>query len=281
LLIFACSEVNTHEDVLPQSKYSLIKQNAATYFSDYANAFQATGHKYFGQAHDGTFDNAQFGKDVATVFSEKHPSFQSPAANKLLIQSWNPKEETLVDYMNHMGVSENVAPYVLEVQNSVLSSFDIVKLKSKEQDMNQVVSNIVSNIDRIQAKIERDKSLNEADVISLLIATTAAKSLTSAIVGVTTEFFTNLNVANGRNQASLRGFWQSVRAVLNVVTTAVVRATFQPFLDIRGAILGIGELAQTGNVDKFFNDFGQWIDTSIADSGTYNCYLPDDAWRCH
>ncbi len=157
----------------PQSKYLLIKQNTAAYFGDYANAFRTTGHKYFGKAHDGNFDEAQFQKDISAAFSEKHPPVTSPAASKLLIRSWNPKTESLVDYMHQMGVSENVAPYVLEAQNHIVSSFDIAKLESKEQSMSQVVANIVSNMDKLEAKAEQDKSLNENEVISVLIATTA------------------------------------------------------------------------------------------------------------
>jgi hypothetical protein len=280
LLIFACSKVNPHEDAPPQSKYSLIKQNAATYFSDYANAFRTTGHKYFGQTHNGTFDKTQFDKDLSTAFSEKHPIAQTPAANKLLVKSWDPKKATLVDYMHQMGISENVAPYVLEAQNYIISAFDISKLESKEQGMSQVVANIVSNMDKLEAKVEQDKSLNESEVISLLIATTAAKSLTSAIVDVTTDFFTHLNVANGRNQASLRSFWSFVRAVVNVVTTIVVRSFTYLLVTIYETVTAIGRLIETGNIDRFFNDLGGIIDGIGYDFTHYYCLLPDDGWQC-
>jgi hypothetical protein len=280
LLIFACSKVNPHEDTPSQSKYSLIKQNAATYFGDYANAFRTTGHKYFGQAHNGIFEKTQFDKDLSTAFSEKHPVFQTPAVNKLLVKSWDAKKETLVDYMHQMGVSENVAPYVLEAQNYIVSSFDISRLESKEQDMNQVVANIVSNMDKLEAKAEQDKSLSEAEVTSLLIATTAAKNLTSAIVDVTTEFFTHLNVANGRNQASLRSFWSFVRAVVNVVTTVVVRSFTYSAITIYDTLTAIGQLIQTGNVDRFFNDLNGIVNGFGYDLTHYHCYLPDDGYQC-
>ena len=182
----------------------LIKQNTAAYFGDYANAFRATGHKYFSKAHDGNFDQAQFQKDISAAFSEKHPTVSNLAANKLLPRPWNPKTETIVDYMHEMGVSENVASYVLEAQNHIVSSFDISKLESKEQDMGQVVANIVSNMDKLEAKAEQDKSLSESEVIAVLVATTATKSLANAIVDVTTDFFTNLNVNTLRNQATSR-----------------------------------------------------------------------------
>ena len=285
MLIFACSKVTTHEDTTPQSKFALIKQSTAAYFGDYANAFRATGHKYFGKAHDGTFDQAQFQKDFSAAFNEKHPSVNSPAANKLLIRSWNPKQETLVDYMHQMGVSESVVPYVLEAQNHIVSSFDIAKLESKEQDMGQVVANIVSSMDKLEAKAEQDKSLTESEVISVLVATTAAKSLTSAIVDVTTDFFTNLNVNTARNQASSRSWWSPFRAIFNVVVTVVVRIVLAPPLFLYDLITTLGLLIETGNVDQFFNGLSGVLEGYVRDqlsflSGNYNCYLPNDGWQC-
>jgi hypothetical protein len=286
LLIFACSKVNTHEGTLPESKYSLIKQNTAIYFADYANALRATGHKYFGQTHDGTFDAAQFGKDISTAFSQKHPATNSPAANKLLIRSWNPKNETLVDYMHQMSVSEKVAPYVLQAQNDILSSFDVSKLESKEQNMNQVMAHIVRNMDKLEAKAERDKSLSESEVVAVIIATTAAKSLTSAVMDVTTDFCTNLNVGSVRNQASSRGFWNFVRAYINVVVTIVVRVFIAPTLLIYDLATNvIGPFFQNRDIDDFFTNFSNTIEGYISDqfrflTGHYHCYLPNDGWQC-
>jgi hypothetical protein len=275
LLIFACSKVNPHEEI-PQSKYAQMKQAASAYFTDYANALRTTGHKYFGHAHDGTFDKAQFAKDLSDAFSENHPTLRPVAYNKLLIKSWDPKKETLVDYMNQMGVSENVMPYVLETQNYVVSSFDIAKLESKEQDMNQVVANVVSNMNKIEAKVEQDKSLSESEIVSVLVATAA----------VTTDFFTNLNVGNVRNQAVLRSFWSFVRAVVNVVTTVVVRSFTYVALTIYYVLTDsvgpfIGSCFSGGcNVDGFFNSLGDIIDGIVFDFTHYNCYLPDDGWQC-
>jgi hypothetical protein len=188
--------------------------------------------------------------------------------------------------MHQVGISENVEPYVMEVQSRIISSFDIVKLESKEQDMNQVVANIVSNMDKLEAKAEQDKSLSEAEVVSLLIATTAAKSLTSAIVDVTTDFFTNLNVANGRNQAASRGFWSSLRAVFNVVTTVVIRsftfvsvATYYLLTDVVGPFFG-SCFSNGCNVDGLFNSIGNYIDDIVYELSHYECILPNDGWQC-
>lgn len=228
----------------------------------------------------------QFQKDLSAAFSEKHPPINSPAANKLLIRSWNPKQETLVDFMHEMGVSENVAPYVLAAQNHIVSSFDIAKLESKEQTMSQVVANIARSMDKLEAKAEQDKSLSESEVISVLVATTAAKSLTSAIVDVTTDFFTNLNVNSARNQAASRSWWNPFRAIFNVVATIVVRVFVTPVLLVYyfGTEV-IGPFFQNGNVDQFFSNFSSLFEGYVNDqwrflTGNYNCYLPDDGWQC-
>ena len=214
------------------------------------------------------------------AFSEKHLTVSNLAANKLLPRPWNPKTETIVDYMHEMGVSENVASYVLEAQNHIVSSFDISKLESKEQDMGQVVANIVSNMDKLEAKAEQDKSLSESEVIAVLVATTATKSLASAIVDVTTDFFTNLNVNTLRNQATSRSWWGQVfRAYFNVVVTIIYRAFIAPAVTIVRTFESFG-LLFSSDPDGFARTFGNIIDGIIDSFSHYNCYLPDDGWQC-
>jgi hypothetical protein len=286
LLIFACSKVNAPEET-PQNKYSQLKQSVAAYFTDYGDAFRTTGHAYFGHAHDGTFDKAQFEKDVSVAFSEKHPvTRQTPAANALLIKSWNPRKETLVDYMHQTDVSENVQPYVLEAQNYVASAIDPSKTTYQEADLIQVVANIKSGMDKLEAKAEQDKSLNESEIVSVLIATTAAKSLTSAVSDVATDFFANLNLANSRNPAVLRGWFSGfVKAWFNVVATVVVAVATAVWTTVQTYGTILGSLGSGSSFDYYATliggAFGQTTG-SIFDpfTGIYNCYFPEDAWKC-
>ena len=262
-----------------------MKQNIAAYFTDYADALRTTGHKYFGHTHNGIFDNAQFSKDFSLALNEKHPVSNS-IADKLLVRVWNSKKETLTDYMNQVGISENVAPYVLEAQNYVYSAIDPSKVDSKDNPMPQIVANIIAGMDKIESKVEQDKSLTESEIVSVLIATTMAKNVTGAISDVVTDFFTNLNTSYGRNQASLRGFWSFIRAVINVVATAVV-TYYVTSVERLGYIARTLYGAATGNgdfidalADAFTVGFGHYNELYGIIEGNYTCYFPEDSWNC-
>jgi hypothetical protein len=220
LLIFAScvKEVVDNQSQFEAEKIDLLKAKAemSASFKSSADAIRKVGKQHFGTPHNGNRPDEQaFLSDLNNELSRQNPDYKVNNAIRLN-KVWNPKTESLRDFMSSNGVSENVIAY----SNTLKEELELVgkgfedKIDSHNLNVEEMLTALTKVLQKTENKILNDKNLTESEKLSLLASTTAGIELAPAWIDVYQDFKQNL--------VNRAGSWQWLRALGNAIITVVI-----------------------------------------------------------
>jgi hypothetical protein len=222
LIFAACvKEVVNNQSQFETEKAELLKAKGemSKSFKTMAEAVRTTGKKYYGAPHNGVgFNERGFFKDLTNELSRLSPDFRTNPAIRL-DKVWNPKTESLRDYMSANGVTPNVVEYSqglkerLEAAGKKYSD----QIDAGNLDTKSLLAAVSKVFEDTEKKVIADDNLTESEKLTLLASTTAGLELTPAWADVFQDF--KLNLAN-RTEG-----WGWLRAIGNaIISIAIVIA---------------------------------------------------------
>ena len=183
-----------------------------------ASALRTTGKKYFGTPHDAktSFDKEAFLRDLTAEMPAQNPNPQTNPA--LRTKVWNPKAESLRDYMAANGASEKVIAYSNMLTENLKSAAKKYsdKVDSGELDVKGMVASMTEVFQNMEKDIINDRTLSEHEKLALLASTTAGTELTPVLADMVEDIY--------RNQINRAESWRWLRALGNAIVTLVAIA---------------------------------------------------------
>jgi hypothetical protein len=220
LLIFAAcvKEVANNQAQFETEKADLLKAKGemTTSFKSMADAVRVTGKKYFGSPHDGvaSVEKEAFLRDLTAEMTRRDSRIQT---NPLLRDKvWNPKKESLTDFVSANGASEKLIVYSNKLKDNLEAAAQKFspKIESGDLDVKVMLGAMVEVYQDMEKQVISDKNLTESEKLTLLAATTAGMELVPA--------WTETMLDSHFNQVNLKESWNWLRKLGNFILTVAV-----------------------------------------------------------
>ena len=287
LFLVACvKEVADNDAQFQLQKSQLLKSKAemTQSFRSVADATRATGKKYFGTPHNGAApDERAFLDNLTQELTRQRPDFSGKTEIRLT-KVWNPKSESLSDYMSANGVSEKVIAY----SNTLKTNLEAAGAKFEGQinqgqfESKEMLASVNQVFQDMEKNILEDRNLTESEKLTLLASTTAGTELTSAWVDVYQDFKFNL-INKKEGWAWLRALGNAIITIAIIVAVVVTIAAI--VVAIGAGTAGVGWAA----IGAFFLTTQGTAILGGGAAALYGvlfdcrgvCVFPDDDCYCH
>ena len=287
LIFAACvKEVVNNQSQVETEKAELLKAKGemSKSFKSMADVVRTTGKKHFGAPHNGgRFNDQAFFKDLTDELARVNPDFQANPAIRLN-KVWNPKTESLRDYMSGIGTTQNVIEYSQSLKEKLETTGKQYgdQIEAGKLDTKSLLASISQVFQDMEKKVIEDPKLTESEKLALLASTTAGLELTPAWAEVYQDF--KLNLINRTESWSwLRAIGNAIISIAIVVAVVIVVAAVAVAIGAATGGLGwaaIGAFLSTAPGFTLMGG-GATVITGILLDCRGVCVFPDDDCYCN